>query len=583
MTSVELIPDLLGEPNQVADTVVLEPAPLEAVQLLAEGFAQRIKLLAQQLGASAQAARVTALAAAEISRANAHGHVCIALDALAERLGEPPSAVQRWLFSSGLVSAGQVADIELLPLVLDSGGRLYLARYYAYERRIAHVLAALASAGRLTVVSGGPGTGKTTAMVSQLVSLLETNSALRIVLAAPTGKAAQRMLAALSERASHLPAAIKQHLPEQSFTLHRLLGANRQPNAQSTAALPYDVIVVDEASMIDVALAAQLVDALASHSRLILLGDKDQLAAVEAGAVFAELSVSKALTDCVSRLEHNYRFGLESAIGRLSLAIRAGSPSEALASLILESPAHVPFSLGSSSAAAVLIDDDSEALTARSLDCVAQGFGPYATALKDLLHGLAKPQAKCDLGALFEALNHYRVLSAVRAGRRGIEALNAVLAARICAMANITVAQGAVWFAGRPVMITRNDYALGLFNGDTGIALPAAGNKFRVVFPTTDGGWRAVSPAVLPPHETAFALTVHKAQGSEFNQLAFVLPATAHSGLTRELVYTAITRARQTLAILGSPSVFEQAILTPTRRAAGLSARLEEAVLLQRD
>ncbi|BBO59528.1 exodeoxyribonuclease V subunit alpha [Mycoavidus sp. B2-EB] len=583
MTSVELTSDLLGESHKAGDLVALEPALLDAAQFLADGFARRIKLLAQRLGASAQVARVTALAAAEISRAHSHGHVCVALNVLAERLGETPSAVQRWLRSSGLVSDGQAADIELLPLVLDNGGRLYLARYYAYERRIAHVLAACASAGRLTVVSGGPGTGKTTAMVSQLVNLLEADPALRIVLAAPTGKAAQRMLAALSERASHLPAALKQRLPEQSFTLHRLLGASRRLSAQPTAALPYDVIVVDEASMIDVALAAQLVDALAPHSRLILLGDKDQLAAVEAGAVFAELSVSQALAHCVSRLEHNYRFGLESAIGRLSLAIRAGAPTEALAALVIESPACAPLGLGFSSAAAVLIDDDSEALSARSLDFVAHGFGPYAKVLKDFLSELAKPQAKCDLGPLFEALNHYRVLSAVRAGPRGIETLNAVLAARVCALANITLVQGAVWFAGRPVMITRNDYALGLFNGDTGIALPVAGNKFRVVFPTTDGGWRAVSPAVLPPHETAFALTVHKAQGSEFNQLAFILPAMAHSGLTRELVYTAITRARQTLAILGSPRVFEHAILTPTRRAAGLSARLEEAVLLQQD
>ncbi|WP_144143028.1 AAA family ATPase [Paraburkholderia sp. BCC1884] len=704
---------------ELDDIGVTLPAPADFSIALAEGFARRIGALARRGGVPTEAVKWAARAAFAASRATSEGHVCLPLAALARRFEAATNEVRVALFASGMASDGSGSAAALRPLVVDAQGRLYLARYYDYERQLARALVAHAGAGkdagananpeadvrslqarllryfgppkdgevdwqrvaavmalsgRLTIVSGGPGTGKTTTVVGVLACLLDTRADLRIALAAPTGKAAQRMQEALLARAGDLPPELAARLPQTSYTLHRLLGSGPGGRFRHHRdnPLPYDVVVIDEASMIDVAMAAHLLDAIAPQTRLVMLGDKDQLAAVEAGAVFAELSArpeftqdgrqriaqaldidatrfaqalpvaardideeladfyaqtgapetfempqadlsverdtpdlfdapgsgdlfadtattasegnarplialppdtnaaslstSRArnpLADCVVWLERNYRFGLESPIGRLSLAIRKGSASEAL-DVLMTDPTEA--------CAAALHEDTHATLAERTVARLAAGFAPYAEALAEALAADTP-----DPLPLFDALNRFRVLCATRSGPRGVDQVNTVMAAQVRRAAGVTLAVGAQWFAGRPVMVTRNDYALGLFNGDIGIALPGAGGALRVYFRTGDGGLRAVSPAALPPHDTAFALTVHKSQGSEFEHAVLMLPSTFSRVLSRELVYTAITRARERVEVIGARAVLAQAIATPTQRDSGLAARIAEA------
>jgi exodeoxyribonuclease V alpha subunit len=577
--------------------------------LLADEFARVVVRLAP--GAS-DAVRIAAALAAD---ATAAGHVCVDLAGVAGAtafdgaLAVPPlEALLEALRATPLVAApGGFA-----PLVLD-GTRLYLHRYWHYETslaaslvaRAAHaadevdeaalaralarlfpdegagadlqkVAAAVACMRRFAVISGGPGTGKTSTVARVLAALvaLAGGPRLAIGLAAPTGKAAARLEASLAQHPETASLGLR------AVTLHRLLGlaAGSVPRFDAQNPLPLDVLVVDEASMMDLAAAAKLVAALPAHARLILLGDKDQLASVEAGAVLASIasgargfsprmraalarvigmavppfadtgaSPNAALSDAIVLLERSYRFDAASGIGRLAGAIRAGDPDAAFAA----------FAAGGE---ASLEAPDPEALGA----AVFAGYRRYFETVR----------RTADPAACFAALAGFRALAAVRGGPLGVEALNAAVERRLAAEDAAVLHRR--WYPGRPVMVTRNDYALRLSNGDVGIVLPdsEAPGGVTVCFETPDGAIRRLSPARMPECETVYATTVHKSQGSEFDAVLLVLPSEPSPVLSRELLYTGITRARARVAVFADPETLVAAIGARVLRDSGLAERL---------
>lgn len=543
-----------------------------------------------------------------------NGDVCLVLARWAgqrpwgEGYGLPALADWRaQLAASKLVGAPG----DFTPLILD-GECLYLARYQAYEAQLASQLlnraadlpevdetqlsdslhrlfanntqqpdwqrlaAAQAVRKRVAVISGGPGTGKTTTVVRLLAALLEQpgGERLAIGLAAPTGKAAARMAEAIRTAKASLPVseAIKAALPEQARTLHRLLGSRGdRPQVRHTAANPLalDVLVVDEASMVDLAMMAKLLDALPANGRLILLGDKDQLCAVEAGAVFAELcdgrgfdanaaadlqrvtgqsvpveAPTSQLGDAVVLLTHSHRFAGDSGIGELARRINGGDARGTL-SLLQEDRSDLHW--------------QSAPTPATLLTRIEQGYEGY---LQAALTG--------DPAAAFAAFNQFRVLTAQREGAFGVAGLNEALEARY--KRRFKLAERERWYAGRAVMVQSNDYALGLFNGDIGICLQTE-LGLRVLFEGEDG-FRSFTTARLPSHETALAMTVHKSQGSEFSEVLLVLPELPSPLLSRSLFYTGITRAKHKVEIWALAPRISEAVTTRAERAAGLALRL---------
>jgi exodeoxyribonuclease V alpha subunit len=401
------------------------------------------------------------------------------------------------------------------------------------------------------------------------------------------------MQEAIRKAAAHLPDALRERMPAEAFTVHRLLGVRRDSrefrhNAENP--LPVDLVVVDEASMLDLALATRLLEAVPPSARIMLLGDKDQLAAVESGAVFAELCADPSLSaDCIAQLAaatgipasrivpaaptratslansviwltDNFRFAGDSGIGQFAGCINRGDADAALALLRARRDAALEW-----------IEDASPLPQPATLARIAAGLAPYLAAARAALD---------DKPALFDALGRFRVLCAEREGPRGVEAINAYLAQRFREQLDHRLDPGgrSEWYPGRPVMVLANDYVLQLFNGDVGVVLPDASGTLMVHFPMIDGGFRAVAPLRLPRHETAFATTVHKAQGSEFERVLVILPARANRGVTRELLYTAVTRARTAVAIVGGDEVVARAVQSPTQRHSGLITRLAEAV-----
>ena len=593
---------------------------------LADGFAHHVVRWAREAGAPPGVLPLLQQAARAASLATSEGHVCTDLADVAAAGALDTAALRRALLESRM--AGTPEEPGACPLILDGDGRLYLHRYFDYEARLARRLAAaartpgeslgaqarsllaqlfaanaarlgdrpdwqkiataLALEQRLAIISGGPGTGKTTTVVNVLACALDRQPDCRIRLAAPTGKAAARMLEAVRRAAAQLPATLRERMPAESFTVHRLLGASPRSGEFRHHAgnpLPVDLVVVDEASMLDLALATRLMESVPPEARIVLLGDKDQLAAVESGAVFSELSADPTLSPgCVARLSaataipaarlvpaapdkpsplhdsvvwlaENFRFAADSGIGRLAACVNAGEPAAAIE--LLRSGADP---------ALEWVEDCEPGLQAASLQRIVGGIAGYIEAARADATGME---------ALFEALGRFRVLCAERDGPRGVEGVNRIVSQAFRRVLDHPLDPGprSEWFPGRPVMVLRNDYVLKLFNGDVGIVAPDGSNALMVYFP--DGqGLRAVSPARLPEHETAFAMTVHKAQGSEFEHVLLMLPAQASRVLTRELVYTAITRARSAVTLVAGAAQLETAIASPTRRYSGLLARL---------
>lgn len=535
-----------------------------------------------------------------VSLAVREGHVCL-------RLGD--ADVRERLASLGLDGLDGCQDTGVigapgseLPLILDAD-RLYFSRFFRDEQNLARSFLRLAKwpprdipaellpeifktqgkeidwqdvacfaalRSRFCVISGGPGTGKTrtVARILSLAARLHAGTDFRIRLAAPTGKAASRMSEALAENlpvGSLSPERGASFLPEAQ-TVHRLLGwSSGGFRYHSGNPLPLDMLVVDEASMLDLELAARLVEALPEHASLVLLGDRNQLASVEAGAVLANLchedvvnsfstdfaaAVAQsgaqgvpvterplALTDHVVELRKSWRFGADSGIAALAEFIREGEAQKAAA--LLETP-HQDVMMKTCSGQAELIAELTPLLRA-----AFRSLGSQTAPLR-----------------AFEAFAALRLLSPVRQGPRGTEALNRLAREALGAQA------GDGWYPGRPVMILENDYNLGLFNGDTGIALPA-GDSLRVFFPAAQG-FTSFAPSRLPRLETCYAMTVHKSQGSEFGHTVLVLPEEPCPVLGRELLYTALTRARQRFTLIGTAEIVGLSVLRLTHRNSGI-------------
>jgi exodeoxyribonuclease V alpha subunit len=573
---------------------------------------------AENGGEDPERTRLVALSAALVSAERRRGHSAVSL---ADRAGGPfpgeggdplprfPS-LETWrglLADSPTVGGPEAA----CPLVLHED-RLALARFWHAERRVAAAVrarltpepfepseavraaferlfpsegrvegqalaAAAALRSRLLLVAGGPGTGKTFTATRLLALLLAERPSLRIALAAPTGKAAQRLSESLAAGRAALPAGLGEGVPTQASTLHSLLGANlARGGFRHTAArpLPHDVVLVDEGSMVDLPLFDALLAALPAQARLIVLGDPDQLASVEAGAVFSDLCAggegpgspafaafcaalglpgvpsrpeASPLADAVVTLTESRRFGADSGVGRLAAAVRSGDPEAVRAALAGDPEVrHVPPPSAEAALAWVL---------------------PHARGVV----GSGSPEEALDRLAAF------RLLAVVRRGPRGVEGLNAAVEA---ALRTEGAAAWSLWgepfYDGRPVLVTANDDATRLANGDVGVCWREGGERV-VAFPDGAGGVRRVPFGRLPEHETAWAMTVHKSQGSEFDAVGLALPDPAERGaglVSRELVYTAVTRARHAVTVFGDAALVAEA--SPQRRASGLRQRLAE-------
>ncbi|MZR63880.1 exodeoxyribonuclease V subunit alpha [Alcanivorax sp. DP30] len=594
--------------------------------------------------------------AALTSNQQASGHLCVDLDndRLSEQLWgtSPPDNLAALLpgkpadWLKALQQSPLVSSDGSTPLVLDNH-RLYLRRNWSQECAVAEAIAArlatlsglsaaelhqplqalfphsddntnwqqvacaLASRSGIGIITGGPGTGKTTTVV-KLLGLLQSlamakGQRLRIRLAAPTGKAAARLTESIGDQVAALPVsdAVRDSIPTDVTTLHRLLGTrpdSRHFRHHAHNPLHADLVVVDEASMIDMDMMASLLGALPAHAQLILLGDKDQLASVEAGAVMGDLcrhafegryqddtvtfvadscgtditafkaagtTQGTALAQCTAMLRKNWRSKDSPGIGTLATAINQADLKGTRTAF-----SDYPDSLNRRS-----LRSDGQELENLLLEGSAGHDG-----LRSLFNAVQTPPEDHTrdqwAAALLRQLTHQQLLSGLRSGPFGVEQLNQRITHYLQQQ---DLAPEREWYPGRPVMMTRNDYQLGLMNGDVGLTLPGEQDEaglraLRVAFQLPDGRIKWVLPSRLDGVETVYAMTVHKSQGSEFRHTLLVLPDTPHPLLTRELVYTAVTRARETFTLLefGKAGVWDSAVKKATWRASGLSQRLED-------
>lgn len=664
---------------------------------------------------------VLLLAAALTSHQLGRGHVCLDLEATHKdadlTLSLPPEdddgteplpmpseclaglSRKDWLKAIDnpiLVGRGEGAT----PLVrIDT--RLYLRRYWNYEQRICmainqrlarmnalalpaeaelrerlngffpdavqmngkrmtdwqKIACALAARSPFTVVTGGPGTGKTTTVV-RLLALLQTQAlggdgdgqgrALRIRLAAPTGKAAARLNESIAGAVRQLPLSADEHgeairaaIPTEATTLHRLLGSRpdtRHLRHNRRNPLPVEVLVVDEASMVDVEMMASLLHALPETARLILLGDKDQLASVEAGAVLGDLcrrasgghytattrrwlqavtgedidagfedAQGRALDQSMVMLRVSHRFAVNSGIGRLAERVNAGDAAGVLA--LWQNPGEFPDLMrlrlqgesdtrleglvidgrvredGAEAAEPAYSTGEPDGQGQSSTFRAPLGYRHYLNEMRKRDPGEQAGQAELDewARAVLAAYGQFQLLCALRRGPWGVDGLNRRIADMLREHGLIAATEH--WYPGRPVLVTRNDYGLGLMNGDVGIVLDppqlqpggAVQRTLRVAFLTSDGSNRIkwIVPSRLNHVETVYAMTVHKSQGSEFTHTALVLPDHPNPIVTRELVYTGITRARKWFSLITpADGVLEDAVNRRVQRVSGLFSGL---------
>ncbi len=597
------------------------------------------------------------LAVALLANVEGQGHACIVLDevfterdrllgwgddalrALARTMDALPSGSDAWAEALGRCDAVDVGAVEgRRPLVLH-GKTLYLRRYWTHERRVAadvarrcrsldtvdeagarrwldrlfpvgdgpaapvdwqKIACAMVLRGRFTIVTGGPGTGKTwtaARCLALLFAMADDPASLRVALAAPTGKAAARLRQSIEAALDSLRASLGDAFPLGDLaarvgparTLHALLGTRpgtRRFRHDAADPLDVDVVVVDEASMIQVEMMDALLAALPATTRVVLLGDKDQLASVEAGAVLGELCrdaeagryrpetlryveavcgerlpdeladpAGSALAQRIVVLRRSQRF--DGDIGALAKAVNLGDADEA----------DRVFATRTGGSARRVLAASPSTVT----ELASRGYRDYL----DLVRRRAGGDHDAWVSDVLRAFEGFRVLCAVRDGEWGVRAVNDAIRARLAE--DRRVAADGEWYEGRPVLVTRNDAALGVHNGDVGVVLRCAPDDgLRACF-VDGGGFRSVGVGRLDQVESAFAMTVHKAQGSEFDHTVLVLPPRPSPVATRELVYTGITRARSAFTLVAADrDAMTAAIARSTRRASGLFGFVEE-------
>lgn len=532
------------------------------------------------------------------------GHVCVNKSDLKD------TAIRQLFLQSFLTDADEsefISDGSVVRPIVELNGKLYLQRYYKYETTILdkirtlishdnenlrlpehkfnfekdgeldwqQVASAVCLMNRFMIVTGGPGTGKTTTVAGILKLLLQQNPEAKIALAAPTGKAAARMAESLKEKSADYGAEHQLLFNNlEPSTIHRLLGSIRNSirfKHNEANPLDYDIIIVDESSMIDVGLFAKFLDAVKPDARLILLGDKNQLASVEAGSLFGDLcgiperlnAFSNSLTeklqklsshvvslpvtdspsplsDHIVELQKSYRFSAEKGIGRLSKIVIDGD-EQALSEFMGSEDEVVKIDL--------TYDDE-------LFESFVSGFKSYID--------------EEDIGVALKKINDCRVLCALRDGPFGVYELNRRVERTLEQKGLIK--RDRPFYLNRPIIITKNNYQLGLFNGDTGIVRRADDGSLRVWF-DLGGELKSFAPALISNEETSFALTIHKSQGSEFTKVFMVLPDFDVPVLSKELVYTGITRARKSVILQTDADVFRTSVSRSVKRGSGLKER----------
>ncbi|MDN3485680.1 exodeoxyribonuclease V subunit alpha [Pseudoalteromonas sp. Scap03] len=480
-----------------------------------------------------------------------------------------------------------------------------LTRYFPDDPSIdidwQKVACAIAATKGFSVITGGPGTGKTTT-VTKLLAILQSlykAAPLSIKLVAPTGKAAARLTESIlgaKNKLSEIPADINALIPQSAQTIHRLLGVKPFTNKfrhDKSNPLHVDVLIIDEASMVDLSLMAKLIEALPDHARLILLGDKDQLASVDTGSVMSDLCqglvlgqtprYSKVrceqlntlcfngavklnaqsqsefkLADCIAFLQHSYRFDAKSGIGQLALAVNTNN--RGILNYVEQQSSEGHFS-------DIILDYDFVSTPIEKL--VNSAASHYANYLTLIAQG-------ASVAKVHAAFASYQLLAAVREGDYGVNSLNQRIERVLQQQGLISVNPNQRHYIGMPIMVSQNDYQLKLFNGDIGILMPDDSGQLKALFIDEQGNERAFSPARLPVHDKVYVMTIHKSQGSEFSYTAMVLPPLkqASIGINRQLVYTGITRAKQTFELVADKKVLQLAMGKSVSRASGLYERL---------
>jgi exodeoxyribonuclease V alpha subunit len=556
-------------------------SPYVEAGLVDRGAVISVNTILASIGIDAEESPLAVVALALVMMSPADGGTCVDLESLAQWTFEDEGADLAWSSDvtvwiseldkfRNVIASGEAYNVSpVRPFVL-AGYRLYMANSFSEEGSVAEKLASLLIQGRLRVITGGPGSGKTTAIAAQLIErlTLSLDAQERIVLAAPTGLAAKRMKKALADavlRVNPGPEVVERIEGLKKQTVHKLLAYNpslrRQYSRNAEKPLEYDLVILDEVSMMPLSMMARLLDALGDETSLILVGDKDQLASVESGNVLADIvQASSDGPSFVKVMDGKHRFKSGSPVAELSDCVNSGDFTQAKAVLIKEFPTGVDEKGDPLPRFSWISPEENAAELERTAQLV----------LKHALELCERAKSAKDDESLLEVLRFREKLQVICAHKRGALGVSGWNSSIQRAMG--PVAKGR-WYVGRPVMLTSTDKFHQLSNGDIGFIWADEEKNFFGVFDGTDGIVR-VPIAKMGEVETVHALTIHKSQGSEYEHTIVVLPSQPSRILTRELVYTGMTRAKPHLTLISSEDVLTEAIKKKVQRATGLAPRL---------